>query len=111
MLMIGERIRQLRIQKGLSHDDVEKASGLLGSYISRVEHGRTVPSLETLERFASALEVPLYCLFFSGEDEPITEHLTPRRSLKELADEVAPSGTEARLVSKLKGFAGKANQT
>jgi transcriptional regulator with XRE-family HTH domain len=63
MLVIGERIRQLRIQRGLTLGDVEKASGLLAPYISRVERGHTVPSLEILERFASVLEVPLYRLF------------------------------------------------
>ena len=72
-----------------------------------MEHGHTVPSLETLERFADALEVPLYRLFYEGQDAPATPHLTPRRSLEELADDVGPSGTEARFLLKLKGLAGK----
>ena len=106
-MLIGQRLRLLRENKNLSQGDIEKASGLLRCYISRVEHGHTVPSLETLERFADALEVPLYRLFYEGQDAPATPHLTPRRSLEELADDVGPSGTEARFLLKLRALAGK----
>src|SRR5215470_10091928 len=67
-VVIGERLRTLRQQKGFSQGDLERASGLLRCYISRVELGYTVPSLETLERFAAALDVPLYRLFYEGGD-------------------------------------------
>jgi transcriptional regulator with XRE-family HTH domain len=106
-MLIGQRLRVLREEKALSQGDIEKASGLLRCYISRVEHGHTVPSLETLERFADALEVPLYRLFYEGQDAPATPHLTRRRSLEELADDVGPSGTEARFLLKLRGLVGK----
>jgi transcriptional regulator with XRE-family HTH domain len=69
-MLIGQRIRQLREQKGLSQGDLEAATGLLRGYISRVENGHTVPSLETLERFAAALDVPLYQLFYTAEGGP-----------------------------------------
>lgn len=104
--MIGQRLRVIREKKGLSQSDVEHASGLVRCYISRVEHGHTVPSLETLERFAAALDIPLYQLFWTGDGLPATPHLTPRPSLEELADEVGPSGSEARLLLKLKGLIG-----
>ena len=106
-MLIGQRLRLLRKEKALSQGDIEKASGLLRCYISRVEHGHTVPSLETLERFADALEVPLYRLFYEGQDAPATPQLTPRRSLEELADDLGPSGTEARFLLKLRGLVGK----
>ena len=106
-MLIGQRLRQLREQKGFSQGDIEKASGLLRCYISRVEHGHTVPSLETLERFAAALDVPLYRLFYTGEDTPPTPNLTPRKTLEELADEPGASGSEARFLLKLKGVIGK----
>jgi transcriptional regulator with XRE-family HTH domain len=106
-MLIGQRLRLLREEKALSQGDIEKASGLLRCYISRVEHGHTVPSLETLERFSDALEVPLYRLFYEGQDAPATPHLTPRRSLEELADDVGPSGTEARFLLKLSRLVGK----
>lgn len=63
---IGKRIRTLREAKGLSQGDIEKRSGLLRSYISRVEGGYTAPSLTTLDKFAKALEVESYQLLFSG---------------------------------------------
>ncbi len=103
-MLIGERLRQLREEKNYSQGDVEKASGLLRCYISRVEHGHTVPSLETLERFAAALDVPLYRLFYTGEDTPPTPNLTPRRSLEELAQEEGSTGADARFLLKLKGL-------
>jgi len=70
MESIGQKIRELREQKGLSQGDIEKTTGMLRCYISRVEHGHTVPSLETLERFAAALRIPLYQFFFSA---PLSE--------------------------------------
>ena len=106
-MLIGQRIRQLREQKGLSQGDIERSSGLLRCYVSRVEHGHTVPALETLVRFAAALDVPLYQLFYDCEEAPSTPHLTPRVSLEELANDAGPSGSEARFLLKLKEFVGK----
>ncbi|HTV53656.1 MAG TPA: helix-turn-helix transcriptional regulator [Terriglobia bacterium] len=103
-MLIGERIRKLREQKSLSQGDIEKSSGLLRCYISRVEHGHTIPSLDTLERFAAALDVPLYRLFFSGDEPPALPNLSHRKSLEELAEEEGDSGSEARFLLKLKGF-------
>lgn len=62
-MVIGKRIRELREQKKLSQGDMEKRTGLLRCYISRVENGHTVPSIETLEKCARALEIP--CTGFS----------------------------------------------
>jgi transcriptional regulator with XRE-family HTH domain len=100
-MLIGERIRQLRAQKRLSQGDIERTSGLLRCYISRVEHGHTVPSLETLERFALALNVPLYQLFYEGEEPPSTPNLTPRHTLEELAQEL-DGGPEASFLLKVR---------
>jgi transcriptional regulator with XRE-family HTH domain len=102
-MLIGERIRQLREQKGFSQGDVEKASGLLRCYISRVEHGHTVPSLDTLERFAAALDVPLYKLFYSGE-QPALPNLSQRKTLEEIAQEEGDAGSEARFLLKFRGL-------
>ncbi len=63
---IGKRLRELREAKGLSQGEIERRSGLLRSYISRVEGGYTTPSLSTLERFSKALEVEPYQLLFHG---------------------------------------------
>jgi transcriptional regulator with XRE-family HTH domain len=70
MLMIGERLRTIRESKSLSQGDIEKRTGMLRCYTSRVENGHTVPSIETLAKYAQALEIPLYQLFYDGEEAP-----------------------------------------
>jgi transcriptional regulator with XRE-family HTH domain len=67
---IGIRLRELRTAKGLSQGDIQKRTGCLRCYTSRVENGHTVPSLETLEKYAGALEIELYQLFFAGKGKP-----------------------------------------
>jgi len=62
-MVIGEKLKTLRKQKNMSQGDIEKRTGLLRCYISRVENGHTVPSVDTLEKMAQALEVPMYRLF------------------------------------------------
>lgn len=72
-MLIGERIRALREAKGLTQGDIEERSGLLRCYTSRVENGHTVPSLETIEKIARALDIPLYQVFYDGEKPPQVE--------------------------------------
>ena len=62
-MKIGITIRGYRLQKGLSQGDIEKRTGLLRCYLSRVETGHTVPSLDTLSKIASALDLPLSQFF------------------------------------------------
>src|SRR6266851_2191012 len=69
---IGKRLFELRTAKRFSQGEIEKRTGLLRCYVSRVENGHTVPSLETLEKLAMALEVEVYQLFFAGEGKPET---------------------------------------
>ena len=69
-MVIGERLRKLRKSKNLSQGDIETRTGMLRAYISRVENGHTVPTIESLEKIARALEVPLYKLFYDGEVSP-----------------------------------------
>jgi len=99
-VIIGDRLRALREEKKLSQGDIEKRTGLLRCYISRVENGHTVPAIETLEKMARALEVPLYQLFYDGQEPPKVPHLPNRKT----ADEIAwgSSGKDARLLSKLR---------
>ena len=67
---IGERLKAIREQKDLSQGDIEERTGLIRCYVSRVENGHTIPAVETLEKFARALEVPIYALFYEGENPP-----------------------------------------
>lgn len=99
-MIIGDRLRVLREEKKFSQGDIEKRTGLLRCYISRVENGHTVPAIETLEKMARALEVPLYQLFYDGEEPPVLPHLPKRKS----ADDIAwgSSGKDARVLSKFR---------
>jgi transcriptional regulator with XRE-family HTH domain len=65
-MVIGNRLKELR-ESNLSQGDIEKRTGLLRCYISRVENGHAVPAVETLEKMARALEVPVYRLFHESE--------------------------------------------
>lgn len=69
-MIIGERLRSVREHKQLSQGEIEKRSGLLRCYISRVENGHTVPAIETLEKLARALEMPMYQLLYDGTEPP-----------------------------------------
>ena len=101
-MVIGTKLRSLREAKGLSQGDIEKSTGLLRCYISRIENGHTIPSLETLERFSAALDVPLYKLFYSGEGEPPMPNLVRRESLDELAEQSGKAGEDARFLLQFK---------
>jgi transcriptional regulator with XRE-family HTH domain len=79
-MIIGERIRELREEKDMSQGEIQKKTGLLRCHISRVENGRTVPGIETLEKMARALDVPLYRLFYDGEKPPALKNALRRRS-------------------------------
>jgi len=103
-MLIGTRLRQLREQKQLSQGDIEERTGLLRCYVSRVENGHTVPSLETLERFAGVLDVPLYELFYTGDEAPPTPNLTPRKTLEELTGDSGDKGTDTQFLLKLKNL-------
>jgi transcriptional regulator with XRE-family HTH domain len=94
-MVIGERLRALREEKHLSQGHIEKRTGLLRCYISRVENGHTVPSIETLEKMSRALEVPLCQLFYESENPPV---LPKYKSVKKPSWE--SSGKEARLMAK-----------
>src|SRR5262249_19544491 len=74
---VSARIREIRTQKELSQGDIEKRTGLIRSYLSRVENGHTVPSLETLEKLAAAFEVPLYVLLYDGNEPPPAPKVMP----------------------------------
>jgi len=104
-MIIGDRLRALREEKKFSQGDVEKRTGLLRCYISRVENGHTIPAIETLEKIARALEIPLYQLFYDGEKPPALPNLPKRKS----ADDIiwGSAGKEARLFAKFRRLMGR----
>lgn len=104
-MIIGERLKELRDAKKFSQGDIEHKTGLLRCYISRVENGHTVPSIETLEKMARALEVPLYRLFYDGEKPPELPKLPNRKTADDVAFGIR--GKEAAYLSKLRRILGK----
>ena len=107
-MIIGDQLRAMREEKQLSQGDIEKRTGLLRCYISRVENGHTVPAIETLEKMARALEVPMYRLFYDGEEPPKLPNLPKRKSSDDIA--WGNSGKDARFLSKLRRLLGKAEE-
>ena len=101
-MLIGNRLRELRETKQLSQGDIEKRTGLLRCYISRVENGHTVPAIETLEKMARALEVPMYRLFHDGEVGASIHKLKPAQD-----DEWGSRGKEVDYLSKLRRLLAK----
>ncbi len=101
-MIIGERLRVLREDKKFSQGEIEKRTGLLRCYISRVENGHTVPAVETLEKFARALEVPIYQLFYEGEEPPKLPNLPKRKSAN--GKGWGDTGKDARSLFKFRRF-------
>ena len=104
-MIIADRLRALREAKQLSQGDIEKRTGLLRCYISRVENGHTVPAIETLEKMARALEVPLYQLFYDGEEPPKLPNVPKGKSSYDIA--WGSTGKGARYLSKFRRLLAK----
>ena len=107
-MIIGDRLRTLREEKHLSQGDIEKRTGPLRCYISRVENGHTVPAIETMEKMARALEVPMYQLFYDGQKPPELPNLPKRKSSDDIA--WGSMGKDARYLSKLRRLLAKTEE-
>jgi transcriptional regulator with XRE-family HTH domain len=107
-MIIGDRLRTLREQKKLSQGDVEKRSGLLRAYLSRVENGYTIPTIETLEKWAKALDVPMYQLFYEGDQPPEPSTLRVWKPAEETA--WGHSGDNAIFLQKLRRLLPKIDE-
>ncbi len=101
---IGEKLKGIRDQKKLSQGDIEKRTGLIRAYVSRVENGHTVPSIETLEKFARALEIPLYQLFYDGEKPPA------KPVIQRTEAGYGSTSREARVIDRLRKLLAKTPQ-
>jgi transcriptional regulator with XRE-family HTH domain len=97
-MKIGTTIRAFRLQKGLSQGDIEKKTGLLRCYLSRVENGHTVPSLDTLSKIAQALDLPI-AQFFADET------LSRQFNTQKLSDE------ELRFLSQIRRYSTTLNES
>jgi transcriptional regulator with XRE-family HTH domain len=104
-MFIAERLKALREQKKMSQGDIEKRTGLLRCYISRVENGHTVPAIETLEKMARAMEVPMYQLFYDGERPPAP------KLLKIDDGSWGSSGRDARMLSRFRRLMSRTDKS
>jgi len=104
-MLISDRLRSIREEKNLSQGDIEKRTGLLRCYVSRVENGHTVPAVETIEKFARALEVPIYQLFYDGDKPPELPNLLKRKTAADTA--WGTTGKDARFLTKLRHHLAK----
>jgi transcriptional regulator with XRE-family HTH domain len=101
---IGQRLRSIREEKQLSQGDIEQRTGLLRCYISRVENGHTVPAIETLEKIARAMEIPLYELMYDGDEPPTLPNGANG------AGEWGSKGKDARFLKRLCECLGKMSE-
>jgi transcriptional regulator with XRE-family HTH domain len=104
-MIIGDRLRVLRRQKNLSQAEIEDRSGLQRAYLSRVENGHTVPTIDTLEKWVTALEVPIYLLFYDGAEPPKPGELRVWKSPDETA--WGSSGQDAEYLKQLRRYLRK----
>src|SRR5277367_6384061 len=104
-MVIGDKLKVLRMQRNLSQGEIEKRTGLLRCYISRVENGHTVPAIDTLEKLARALEVPMYELFYDGDKPPKLPKL-PNRNVKE-DGEWGSSGKDGKTLATFRRLFGR----
>jgi len=106
-MIIGDRLKTLRDAKNLSQGDIEERTGLLRCYVSRVENGHTIPSVETIEKFARALELPMYHLMYDGDAPPPMKEATRTRTAGS-SWESSPGGR--RLMRKLNPLLAKMDE-
>lgn len=75
--VFGQRLRELRLRRAITQDDLAATSGLTKAYISDMERGLKIPSLTTILRLALALKckvVELVSIF----DKSDLESLLPK---------------------------------
>src|SRR5437868_15058357 len=80
VMLIGQKLREIREAKNMSQVEISEATGLVQPYVSRVENGHTVPGVETLEKWASARKVPLYQILYDGEEPPKPSTLSAHKN-------------------------------
>jgi transcriptional regulator with XRE-family HTH domain len=67
---LGKRIQDLRRRRGLTTGELAARVQVTSGFISQLEHSKTDPSLQTLQRVAAALQVPLSYLLLDDESKP-----------------------------------------
>src|SRR5262245_30390753 len=102
---IGATIRTYRLQKGMSQGDIEKRTGLLRCYLSRVENGHTIPSLDTLAKIANAMEVPLAQFFADARPDGTGAATNGKPAVPQLSED------EVRFLAQIRKYSPSLNES
>jgi transcriptional regulator with XRE-family HTH domain len=85
-MVISDTLRNLREQKKFSQGDIEKRHGIAPVlHLTRGKGPYCIPAIETVEKLARAMEVPLYQLFYDGERPPKLPNLPERKTGNDVA--------------------------
>jgi transcriptional regulator with XRE-family HTH domain len=102
-MLIGQKLREIREAKNMSQCEIAEATGLVQPYISRVENGHTIPGVETLEKWAQAISIPLYQLLYDGEEPPKPLKLSGQNNLELWGN----SGRQSQELKRLQQYLSK----
>src|SRR5215472_16517272 len=105
-MLIGQKLREIREATKMSQMEIAEATGLVQPYVSRVENGHTIPGVETMEKWASALKIPLYQILYDGEGPPKPLKLSGNHN-RELWGN---SGHDSHDLKRLRQFLSKMNE-
>ncbi len=84
--VVGEKIKAIRMEKGITAKDLAEKSDVTPGYISQIERNLISPSLSVLMRIAEALSIPLVSLFSQEEQEEVTVIPKDNRTRIQFAD-------------------------
>lgn len=82
--MIGDKIKQIRKQAGLTQKELAEQLGTTQQNLAQYENGKRRPKIETIEKIADALEVSIYNLMEFDEDYSISEKKRMIKYLRQL---------------------------
>lgn len=81
-LALGNRIRAARGRRGLSLGELASTAGVSKSLVSQIERGIAAPSIDTVRRLASALQLPVFSLFMEEPDNGMVVRRGERRVVR-----------------------------
>ena len=93
-MQLGRKIRDLRLRRGLTVQQLAEATGLSKGFVSQVENGRTSPSLATLQDLARSLETSVAYLVVEEDQAPYVVRRAERPNMS-----VNGSGSRVEVMS------------
>jgi transcriptional regulator with XRE-family HTH domain len=102
-LAIARRVREFRLQLGLTVGQLAERSGISKGMLSKIENAQASPSLATLARLSAAINVPVTA-FFRGLEEEHEAVLVKAGQGIEIVRQGTRAGHEYRLLGSLRGI-------